>query len=202
MASARSGQPKTTTAPVLGPWVRLPRPPLLAGRSRAGLPSDLTAISSTAWASGSPGQASAHAQGGATSATIEPVPVCCPLPDQCADVGSHRRHDGRGNSGLQRFRALSHCQAGWPVSLAPMLTAFCQMPRANWIRFVSSVRSPCWRGFRGSGAETPAGREYRPCVAPVGAQACQIVRPVACSRAAMIVCRSQPAKQVTTSPPS
>ena len=37
--------------------------------------------------------------------------------------------------------------------------------------------------------------------AHAGVQACQIVSPVARSRAAMMVCRSQPTKQVTSSPP-
>ena len=83
---------------------------------------------------------------------MEPAPVCCPLPGQCAEAGSQRRHDGRGNSGLQRFRALSQCQAGWSVSLALTVTALCQTPRAIWIRSVSSVRSRRWRCFRGSGA--------------------------------------------------
>ena len=83
---------------------------------------------------------------------MEPAPVCCPLPGQCAEAGSQRRHDGRGNSGLQRFRVLSQCQAGWSVSLALTVTALCQTPRAIWIRSVSSVRSRRWRCFRGSGA--------------------------------------------------
>ena len=56
--------------------------------------------------------------------------------------------------------------------------------------------------FSGFGCPpTPARREKRPCVATVGVQACQIVSPVSRSRAAMMVCRSQPTKQVTSSPP-
>ena len=59
--------------------------------------------------------------------------------------------------------------------------------------------------FSGFGCPpTPARREKRPCVAPVGVQACQIVSPVSRSRAAMMAAhlhRPQPAQAVPVRPP-